>query len=243
MVKLLITRKRVTPKIRVVGIVFLFSCFLVFLFFLLFKSDLLTIKHVNCQVKDKTSLADEKRWCEAAERLLLDQRIFLFNLGAVVGELERKFLPIGEVVVTRKLPQTVVVQVVERKPIAKVCQPGGREFLLDDEGVIFSHLTPETQNLKKVILELGSDLAIGQTVSPEIVFLILVEEPKFKSLKYIGQEGIETRTEESLTVLFSRQKDIGKQIRSLQTIGQKYRIEGKALKQVDLRYKQPVVRY
>ena len=243
MVKLLVTRKRVTSKIRVVGIVFLFLCFLVFLFFLLFKSDLLTIKHVNCQVKDKTSLADEKRWCETAERLLWGQKIFHTHLGAVVGELERKFLPIGEVVVTRKLPQTVVVQIVERKPIAKVCPPSGLEFLVDREGVIYSEVTPEAKELKTIILELGVELQLGQKLEPEIISLILLEESPVQDIKLVGQEAIEVRASGDLVILFSRQKDLPTQIRSLQTILQKYRIEGKALKQVDLRFEQPVVRY
>ena len=242
MVKL-VTRKRVTPKIRAAGIVFLFFCFLVAIFYLLFKSDFLIIKNVNCWVQDKTSLADEKRWCEEAERLLLEKRMVYSNLTTVVVSLEHKFLPVGEVVVKKKYPQTVLVQISERKPLAKVCQLSGWEFLVDKEGVIFSEITPETEDLKKVILELGLELTLGQTLNKDVVFLIILEDPQIKSIKYIGQEGMEVQTEENLVVLFSRQKNLENQVRSLQMIVKKYRIEGKGLKSVDLRYDQPVVRY
>ncbi len=226
-----------------VGIAFLFLCFLVFLFYLLFKSDYFVIKNVNCWVEEKTSLADEKRWCEQAERQLRGQNIFLTHLTAAAGELERKFLPVGGVVVKRKYPRAVLVQIVERQPIARICPPAGQEFLIDRAGVIFSQVTQETKNLKKVVLELGEELTLGQIVGERVVLLILLEDPQIKFIEYVGRRGIETHSNEDLTVFFSREKSIQAQARSLQMIVKKYRIEGKELKSVDLRYEQPVVRY
>ena len=188
-------------------------------------------------------MADEKRWCEQAERTLLGQRMFLSHLTTVVDELEQKFLPVGKVVVKRKYPRTVLVQINERKPIAKVGSSSGREFLVDEKGVIFSEITPETKGLKKVSLELGLELTLGQTLNKDVVFLILLEDPRVRSIKYVGQKGIEVQAEEALKILFSREKNLEAQIRSLQMIVKKYRIEGKDLKQVDLRYSQPIVKY
>ena len=254
MVKLLVTNRFITPKTQVrvarrwfrrVGIVFLFFCFLAALFHLVFKSDYFVVKNINCWVQDKTSLADEKRWCEQARRELIGQRILFLSLKSepVEGVLRSRFLPIGNVAVKRKLPQTVLVQINERKPIAKVCPPGGREFLVDEEGATFSEVTPETKDLKKVSLELGLELALGQRLGEDVIFLILLEDPQVRSIKYIGQEGIEVQAEENLAILFSREKNLEAQARSLQMIVQKYKIEGKELKQVDLRYEQPVVKY
>ncbi len=212
-------------------------------FYLVFKSDFFIIKKVNCQVKDKTSVADEKRWCEQAKRSAIGQRIFLLKEQAIAGEIRKKFLPVGDVVFKKKYSQTVVVQISERKPIAKISRPGGLEFLVDKEGVIYSEVQPEWQGLKTVVLELGSELALGQTIDANIVLLILLEEPWVSSVKFAGQTGIEVKGDEELTIFFSREKDLAGQIRSLQTVLQKYKIEGKSLKQVDLRYEQPVVRY
>ncbi len=238
------TQVRVTRRwLRRVGLVFLFSCFLVLIFYLLFKSNLFTIRNVNCWVQDKTSLADEKRWCDAVERDLLGQRILYPKIQAAASQIGHRFLPVGEVKITRKYPQTVLVQISERKPLAKVGPPGGQEFLVDDEGAVFSQVTPETENLRKITLELEDGASVGQTISSDIVFLIRLEEPKIASIKYIDQGGIEVQAGENLTILFSRQKSIEAQIRSLQMIVKKYKIEGKQLQQVDLRYEQPVVRY
>ncbi len=212
-------------------------------FYLVFKSDFLIVKNVNCSVKDKTSLADEKRWCEQAKRSAIGQRIFLLKEQAIASEIRKKFLPVGEVSFERKYPQTVVVQISERKPIAKISRPGGLEFLVDKEGVIYSEVQPEWQGLKTVVLELGSELALGQTIDANIVLLIVLEEPQVSSVKFAGQTGIEVKGDEELTIFFSREKDLAGQIRSLQTVLQKYKIEGKSLKQIDLRYEQPVVRY
>jgi len=252
MVKLLVTNKFITPKTQVrlarrwfrrAGLV---SCLLLLVFcgyYLVFESDYFVIKNVNCWVQDKTSLADEKRWCEAIQRELEGQRMFLSNLGAAAPKLKNKFLPVGEVVIKKKYPRTVLVQISERQALVRVCSPEGRSFLADDQGVIFSQVTPETKGLKKVVLELGSDLAVGQTVDKNIVFLLLLEDPRIKVIKRVDQQGIEARVDEGLTIFFSREKDFQIQIRSLQMIVKKYRIEGKELKSIDLRYEQPVVKY
>jgi len=221
----------------------LFSCFFAVVFYLIFKSDFFTVKNVNCWVQDKTSLADEKRWCETVKREVLGQKVLSLKQQAIADEIRQKFLPVGGVTIKRKYPQTVLVQISERKPIAKVCPPGGREFLVDEEGVIFSEVTPETKDLKKVSLELGLELSLSQTLNEDIVFLILLKNPQIESIKYIGQEGIEVRAEENLAILFSRKKNLEAQARSLQMIVQKYKIEGKDLKQVDLRYERAVVKY
>ncbi len=251
MVKL-VTGKPVTPKARArvarrwfkkVFLVVLVLGLLVGGFYLIFKSDFLVIKKVNCEVIDKTSIADEKRWCEEAERLLRGRNIMSTNSTTVVGKLSDKFLPIGEVTLKKKYPQTVLVQIAERKPIARICPPGGLEFLVDKKGVVFSETTPETKDLRKIILELEAPLSVGQTVGEDTILLILLEDPQIRSIKYTGQEGIEVQAEENLTVLFSREKDLESQIRALQMIVKKYRIEGKRLKQVDLRYEQPIVKY
>ena len=243
MVKLLRPRVRIARKwFKRIGFVFLFSCFFVVILYLVFKSDFFTIKKINCSVPDKTSLADEKRWCEEAERLLFGKRIYS-NLTTVVVNLEHKFLPVEEALIKKKYPQTVTVQIVERTPIAKVCPPGGLELLVDREGVIYAETQAESQNLKTVILELGFELTLGQAVGPDVVSLILLEEPQISFVKYTGQEGLEVKANGQLTVFLSREKILEPQLRDLQKIVQKYKIEGKDLKQVDLRYDQPVIKY
>lgn len=212
-------------------------------YYLIFKSDFLIIKTVRCSVKDKTSLADEKRWCEMVERLLLDQKMLFSNSEAVATQLENRFLPVGGVSIERKYPQTVVVTISERKPMAKVANPGGVFFLIDEEGVIFAQTDSGGLSLSEVILDLGEELSLGSIVSSDILELILLEEPKILQIKYVGATGIELKSDEVPLILFSRQKEVSEQIRSLQTVWQKYKIEGKALKKIDIRFDKPVVEY
>ena len=164
-------------------------------------------------------------------------------MDAVASKLVDQFLPIRDVSIGRKFPQTAAVQISERKPIAKICQLSGREFLVDEEGVVFSEITPETKDLKKVSLELGLELTLGQRLDKDVVSLILLEDPRVRSVKYVDQKGIEVQAEENLTILFSQEKNLEAQIRSLQMIVKKYKIEGKELRRMDLRFDQPVVRY
>lgn len=250
MTTLVVMVKLLKPKIRVarrwfkkILLILPIAGILVAVFYLVFKSDFFIIKHINCWVKDKTSVADEKRWCNAVERELLGQKILYPKTQATASQIGYRFLPVGEVKITKKYPQTVLIEIIERKPIAKVSPPGGREFLVDKEGVVFSETAPETKDLKKIILELEAPLSVGQAVGEDTILLILLEDPQIRSIKHTGQKGIEVQTEENLTILFSREKNLESQVRSLQMIVKKYRIEGKELKQVDLRYEQPVVKY
>lgn len=174
--------------------------------------------------------------------MLLGKRMYS-NLTTVVVNLEHKFLPVGEVLIKKKYPQTAIVQIRERTPIAKVCPPGGKELLVDKEGVLYAETQIDSPGLKTVVLELGFELTLGQEVGAEVVSLILLEEPQISLIKYIGQEGLEVRANGQLTVFLSRGNNLGQQIEDLQTIVRKYKIEGKGLGQVDLRYDQPVIKY
>lgn len=248
MVRLLRPKVRIQRRVfrrwfKRVGIVFLFFCFFVSLFYFVFKSDFFIVKKVECGVKDKTSLADEKRWCDAVEREVLGQRIFFLREEQISGEIRERFLPVGEVAIERELPQKINIQITERRPISKICPPGGLELLVDKEGVIYAEAQPGSQGLKTVTLELGSDLAIGQKIDDGVVSLILLEEPQVSFVKYTGQGGMEIRADEKLIIFLSREKDLEGQIRALQTIVKKYKIEGKDLSRVDLRYDQPVIKY
>lgn len=242
--------KLLKPKVRIfrywfkrVLIVLLVLAALAGGYYLVFKSDFLIIKKVECFVRDKTSLADEKRWCETAERLLLGKRIFLSNQQAIASEVYRKFLPIGKVIVEKKYPQTVVAIINERKPVAKVANPGGAFYLIDDEGVVFAQADSGGSSLSEVLLDLGEEVSLGSIVSSDILELILLEDPKILQIKYVRATSVELKSDEVPLILFSRQKEVSEQIRSLQTVWQKYKIEGKALKKIDLRFDKPVVEY
>lgn len=242
--------KLIKPQIRtfhrwfklVLAVLFIFAA-LAGGYYLVFKSDFLIIKTVNCSVKDKTSLADERRWCETAERLLFGKRIFLPNQQALADEIGRKFLPVGEISIKKNYPQTVAVTISERKPTAKVANPGGAFYLVDKEAVIFAQADSEISSLSEVILDLGVEPSLGSTIASDILELVRLEEPKVLQIKYIGANSIEVKSGEVPLILFSRQKEISQQIRSLQIVSQKYKIEGKELKKIDLRFDKTVVEY
>lgn len=212
-------------------------------YYLIFKSDFLVIKKIDCRVENKTSLADEKRWCEEVERRLLGRRIFYSNRPAVADELEKKFLPVGEVSFINHYPQTVGVVIKERQPVAKVSLPGGLPFLIDREGVLYSEVVNDVKDLKSVILDLGFDLSLGQKMESSVISLIELREPVVESIKYVSSEGIEVTADPGLVILFSRKKSISSQIEVLNLMVKRYRIEGQGLKKVDLRFDKPVVVY
>ncbi|HEY5625112.1 MAG TPA: FtsQ-type POTRA domain-containing protein [Dehalococcoidia bacterium] len=90
------------------------------------------------------------------------------NLGAAESRIEE--LPIvKKATITRSWPQTVSVAIVERKPWA-VWQAGGRDYTVDDEGVVLEADAPAGAPVIRVS---GADVGLepGQSVDQDAVGL------------------------------------------------------------------------
>lgn len=73
----------------------------------------------------------------------------------------------------------------------------------------------------------------------------LLESEKVFEIESINdvQNGLEVKSKNSATVVFAKDKDLSNQVRTLQTLLAKAKIENKSVKRVDFRFEKIVVQY
>lgn len=113
-------------------------------------------------------------------------------------------------------------------------------FLADNEGVIFA--TGSDENLPAIFWP-EENLKVGQKLDGSIfskVKKVLESYPKSKEVQ-LSTNILQIQMEEK--VALSLQKDLDKQLASLQLILEKAKIENKPMETIDLRFDKPVVVY
>ncbi|MDP2860193.1 MAG: hypothetical protein Q8N98_00600, partial [bacterium] len=66
-------------------------------------------------------------------------------------------------------------------------------------------------------------------------------EIEFSAFSLIGENAIEASASSGTTVFFSKEKEVEPQLDTLQTIWENFKIEGRRVKVIDLRYERPII--
>ncbi len=116
--------------------------------------------------------------------------IFLINSDKLNKEILNNFPLIESVKVDKKLPQTLILNITERKPVGVYCQDDNQCFSIDENGIIFE--PAEINSTGFIVRQMANDgqFYIGQLAfEKNIIDLILKVE---KSLKDNFQTDIKT---------------------------------------------------
>lgn len=94
--------------------------------------------------------------------------IFLVNANKIENKILQKFLTIENASLSKKMPKTLVLTILERKPIGAFCNPSGC-FLIDKTGNIFSPLPIYDETDVFIIRDVANNrkLFVGETVLDE----------------------------------------------------------------------------
>lgn len=95
------------------------------------------------------------------------------------------------------------------------------------------NLKKEPKNIVKPI----NDSLLESKIKEELVRFNL----KIKSLVIVNEEDSEIVLDNNIRVLLNNQENLKYQLTSLQLILDRFRIEGRLLKKIDLRFKNPVI--
>ena len=148
-----IKRKKSILKSRFFWLTILILIFLGSFFYFLFFSSFFQVKNIFISGAEKTSSGEIKNFVQnKLEKKILflkTKTIFLINLNQIKKEVLKNFPPVAEIEIRRKFPNTFSIVLVERSPLANFCQ-NEKCFLLDNKGIIFEEIEPQT-NLIKII--------------------------------------------------------------------------------------------
>lgn len=248
---------RLSPKkiIFTVGTVALVSLAL----FFLINNDFWRIEKVNCQLNG--DLCPANLWGELISQFTGRNFLFLSS-SKLIHRVQEKHPEFSEVEVKKSFPDSLQIQITYRKPIAALAKEvavsdseasSKPEFLLDSEFYLvdeegFCLGKKSETNLPVILLTKEPDLTPGQKLEEEIILQALkilkeaalrLLEPKV--IRLVSQHQVDMWCRGGIKVLFSLEKDLQAQLDSLQFILNRAKIDGKKLKQVDLRFDKPVI--
>lgn len=230
-----------------------------------------TIKINQVQVKGQLSCGSVDQVSKQSQ--LQGQSWILINSDRVNENLQKQFICLEEVRVKRIIPDIVELILSERQPVlvvqlankvnfpdllvlestisstaAEVVSPSQSppvSMVIDRLGVAFSQDLKRAGQLPHIFL-IDHPLALGQQLSSHQVGKILT------ILGELSQLGIapgpvrlirSTLVTGNSQIIFSLDRDVRRQLASLQLIWQKAKIDSKPIDKLDLRFDKPVVVY
>lgn len=233
------------------------------------KGSFLEIKNIAI-VGDQLSCAD---FNQIKEVVRMDVKNILFiNEDRVKENVKKNFYCIGDIILQRKLPDELKVQVFKRYPVAVFLKQPYPEttassvisnivestdsaelifsksvdsFLIDREGVLFEKSSGNL-NLPKIYI-LDRDLSLGQSFDKNLIEKII------KIIEKLNLFGIQSGEfiilneilvdYSSPKIIFKLDQTIETQLASLQLILEKAKIDSDVLEFIDLRFDKPIIRY
>lgn len=138
--------------------------------------------------KAKTQDLQELAWKDASTGLInfLNIRInslsiLLVNNGKIDKDILERFPVVEKVTVTKIFPQTLVLDVAERKPLGIFCDNTTRCFFIDGSGVVFQNISPDLLNLDYTIVRQttkSSQVFTGEEVVSQSIISAIAEIQK-----------------------------------------------------------------
>lgn len=169
------------------------------------------------------------------------KNILFFPSERIKKELMVQYPLLGEVIIKKKYPTTLIIHLVPRKPAALLVSRG-HEFALDAMGYVVG--IDVGGNLPKLFFDVGS-FPIGARVSDTrisqiLTFVIAASPVPLESVEQYGHTALRVRL--GATDIFLPQNgDLGAKAATLQTILAGFRIKGTLPKVVDLRFEKPII--
>ncbi len=224
--------------------------------FVIFNSQLWKVSSVSCLPVPGSSA--ETGWCRAVKERVLGKNIFLINANSLEASLQDHFPPLNRLTLKRRWPAALEVGFSSRIPLIAFNNENPEStssgsprsyFFVDETGLVFANTT-DVSGILKINYPGYSALKVGDRLEKGFLLFVIDLLKEFRRLGFNAEaaQWLETSTfvvqlKGGPAVYLSADKDARTQARILQLVLEKYRIEGKVLQRVDLRFKDPVVEY
>lgn len=218
-----------------------------FVYAVFYKFEVLNVR--NIEVTGSGSFVNNTDLKEVVISKVRGKNILTVKPGQLEALLMESFQGAKDIGVTKKLPDTVVVTVQERKPLALVYTDNDDNlYLVDEGGYILGIVDENTSNLPKIYYK-ESEIHVGYFLDKSFVpvYLEVLESMDKEKLKAssvsVSKRSVQLIAQDSVEVLLSRSKDISESVKALAQLLQQVSAEGENLRKVDLRYDKVIVEY
>lgn len=183
-----------------------------------------------------------------SEQKTIGQSIFNIDPEELENLLKTNFLGARSVEASLDYPDTVVIKVEERMPVAVVTsgKKDAVHYLIDNEGYVLGEVSDEFMDLPEIIYE--GDTRVGTFLDVRIVPVSI------EILREAGNAGLNVSSisfKERYSKLYlgatevylSNFKGIGESVEKLEKLYKNLLLEGKSVIKIDLRYDKVIVLY
>lgn len=246
------TRKRLFLKNLIDGIKFVLLiaviCTLIYgTYYLFVKSSVFKVH--NFEVNGAKNFVNKSDVLTQVKEYVKDQNILKIDETILENTLNNTFLGAKSFSVQKKIPDTLIVTVNERQPLALLKTKNSdnvyKYYLVDDEGYILGLVDPNTMNLPIINYEeaVTVGIFIDKTLIP--LYLGLINSSDTAQLKIssvsVNEKYVTFFIDNTIEVLLGKNKDIKQMIFVLKELTKQLSFEGKDVKKIDLRYDKVVV--
>lgn len=209
---------------------------------LVFRLDLLKVQQISCQIND-TNCPGEI-WTDLMA-LSLGKNIFSFPIESISLQIKNSYPQIDKIKIKKNLPSRVDFNLTSRQP--QVAISGEKFHLVDFQGVVIEK-SETSGEYPLIFLEPEMNLKVGEkfnqkevleTIEAIVGLKLRLIEPKLA--KIISSSSVDIWLKDDTQMIISLEKEIDSQLDSLQLIYQRAKIEGKKLKQIDVRFDKPII--
>lgn len=202
-----------------------------------FKVQEIKLAFVESKRLDKTAVE------EALKNEAQGKNILFLNTRLVEKNLKQKFLPLDSVKFKKDLPKRLEVEIKEREPLLRV-MIGESTFLADKNGLLFA-MSSLDEKIPLVVIE--EKLNLGSYIDSKGVVFILqvltsINPESVQEVSFQEESVIKLRSYET-DIYFTLEKEVAEQLMTLSVLEESYKIKGKRLKRIDLRFDRPVISY
>lgn len=239
-----VARKYRTP-LRIFGVVFILSVIVYISYKYVYLNPKFSIKNVS--VVGGGKFVNEEDFWNISKEKFTGKSIFSVKLQESSADLKNNFLGAKNVEVSKDYPDTIVVRIEERVPIALIRTSESRSYyLIDREGYVLGEVSDEFIGLPKIIYD--GEIRVGAFINDKIVPVSV------EILTEAGNAGLDVSSVSfrerysklylgPTEVFISNLKDINQSVSALEKLYKSLLLEGKSITKIDLRYDKVIVLY
>ncbi len=238
------TKKTIVKLVKLIFLI-IGSILVIFSFFQLFGGNFFKINQVICFDNQHPCQAD--LWFKV-NGLVLGKNLVLLSPLETEQLIKDELPGINQVKIEKKLPDKLIVHLTKRKPIA-VVEADNDYYQVDYQGIILDKLDQPT-NLPLIAsgefsvtadnYQLESPLILS---SLDFLYQLLTKDIEARRVEITSSRELTVTLKIGPKILISLDKDLKKQVDSLQLILERAKIEGKQIELIDLRFDKPVITY
>lgn len=223
------------------------------LIFLLFNLNIFYVQNFIVTSFDEEELVyiDDE---EVQDSLIeyIGQRLFQLDVNEVESTVLESFTFVMEVYVSKRVPNSVTVKIVERIPTLTI-KFEKVDYLIDDDGIVLctcEDYSDACEGIPSVVVTgYKREIEIGQkpfiTEIDEVVEIASLETDvgvKMTEFLVPTEDVISVTFEDSTRAIFSTEKQISDQIETYSYTRENLLLKNESFKEIDLRYDRPVIR-